>query len=456
MAGSLNLSGLLRFSSSKEDSLTRAARREAARAIALCRALLSEGGEAAGTRLAGEVIGLYQSFESRARDAFFDLLASEFSPNSERILEAADAYRKHTTPHNLQRLERAVEAPRQGLFRRLNTVPGGTHILVRMRAELLQTLARNADWEPLAADLSHLLSSWFNRGFLVLQRIDWNPPAVILEKLIEYEAVHQIQGWDDLRRRLERDRRCYGFFHPALPHEPVIFIEVALTRGMSGQVQPLLDPAAPIGDPGIADHAMFYSITNCQEGLRGIAFGNFLIKQVVEDLRGNFPRLRRFATVSPVPGFRKWLSANLSILESVPKFGRLAQLVPRLEEAAWFKNDELSSELRGLLIPLCAYYLLHAKIDGEPLDAVARFHLKNGASLERIHWLGDTSVTGRQRSAGLMTNYVYRLRDVEGNHERYVKDHEIAVSHEVKSLAKQVISAAKASGVRLSAPNRHA
>jgi malonyl-CoA decarboxylase len=449
MAGTLNLSGLLRFSSSRDESLTRAARRDAAKAIALCRALLSEGGEAASTRLAAEVLGLYHSFEQRARDTFFDLLAAEFSPNPEKIFAAADAYKKDTTPHNLQRLWRSVEAPRQELFRRLNTVPGGTKALVRMRAQLLQTLSRNAQWEPIATDLSHLLTSWFNRGFLVLQRIDWHTPAVILEKLIEYEAVHQIQGWDDLRRRLERDRRCYGFFHPALPDEPLIFIEVALTRGMSSRVQPLLDPQAPVADPASADHAMFYSITNCQEGLRGVAFGSFLIKQVVEDLRGSFPRLRRFATVSPVPGFRKWLLRNLTHLESLPKFAKLTGLAPRLEEATWFKNDELTSELRGLLVPLCAYYLLHAKHDAEPLDPVARFHLKNGASLEHIHWLGDTSDSGRERSAGLMTNYVYQLAEVEGNHERYVKEHEIAASRDVKALAKQVISGAKTAGVQL-------
>jgi malonyl-CoA decarboxylase len=450
VAGTLNLSGLLRFSSSREDSVERAAQRDAVKAIALCRALLSEGGEAASTRLAAEALAMYQGFATRTRDAFFNLLASEFSPNPERILAAADAYRKDITPQHLHRLERAVEAPRMELFRRLNTVPGGTKALVLMRARLLQTLSRNTQWEAISGDLSHLFTSWFNRGFLVLQRIDWHTPAVILEKLIEYEAVHQIQGWPDLRRRLERDRRCYGFFHPALPDEPLIFIEVALTRGMSGQVQSLLDPEAPVADPAQADHAMFYSITNCQEGLRGVAFGSFLIKQVVEDLRGSFPRLRTFATVSPVPGFRKWLSAHLGTLKSLPKFTMLAQLAPRLEDATWFKNDELSSQLRGLLIPLCAYYLLHARHEAEPLDPVARFHLKNGASLDRINWLGDTSDTGRDRSAGLMTNYVYRLADVEGNHERYVKDHEIAASHEVKALAKQVASAAKASGVKIS------
>jgi len=451
MAGILKFSGLLGFSSGKEKSPTRAAQRDAEKAIALCRDLLSEGGEAAGTRLASEALTLYQAFDIPSRDAFFDLLASNFAPSREAILRAAEAYRKDPNWPNLHHLGFAVESPRQELFRRLNMVPGGTHALVQMRADLLRRIAGNADWEPIGADLYHLFTSWFNRGFLVLQRIDWHTPAVILEKLIEYEAVHQIQGWSDLRRRLEKDRRCYGFFHPALPDEPLIFIEVALTRGMSSRVQPLLDPVAPVADPSQADHAIFYSITNCQEGLRGVAFGSFLIKQVVEDLRGAFPRLRRFATVSPVPGFRKWLAANLQRLQTLPQFAKLRELAPRLEEAAWFKNDELNAELRGLLKPLCAFYLLSAKHHGEPLDSVARFHLKNGASLDRINWLGDTSSSGLERSGGLMTNYVYRLQDVEGNHERYVRDHEVASSRDVKVLAKQVIAGAKTAGISLPA-----
>ncbi len=449
MAGILKFSGLLGFSSSKEKSVTRNAQRDAAKAISLCKALLSEGGEAAGTRLASEALAIYQSFDDASQGNFFDLLASQFAPNREAILRAVEAYRKDQEWSNLQHLRHAAESPRQELFRRLNTVPGGTHALVHMRADLLRSASHNGDWEPIAADLSHLFTSWFNRGFLVLQRIDWHTPAVILEKLIEYEAVHQIQGWSDLRRRLEKDRRCYGFFHPALPDEPLIFIEVALTRGMSGKVQTLLDPLAPVTDPSQADHAMFYSITNCQEGLRGVAFGSFLIKQVVEDLRGVFPRLRRFATVSPVPGFRKWLAANLNTLQTLPQFAKLRELAVRLEDAAWFKNDELSAELRNLLKPLCAYYLLYAKHHGEPLDSVARFHLKNGASLDRINWLGDTSPSGLERSGGLMTNYLYRLQDVEGNHEHYVREREVVASRDVVVLAKQVIAGAKAAGVKL-------
>lgn len=449
MAGLLKFSGLLGFNQHREEALTRSAQRDAAKAIDLCRGLLSEGGEAAGTRLATEILSLNHSFDSRARALFFDLLQAEFSPDPEKILKAADAYGKDQSAANLQRLERAVEAPRQELFRRLNTVPGGTKALVDLRAQLLPFLPKHPAWEPIASDLGHLFTSWFNRGFLVLQRIDWHTPAVVLEKLIEYEAVHQIQGWDDLRRRLEKDRRCYGFFHPALPDEPLIFIEVALTRGMCGRVQPLLDPQAPVTDPAAADHAMFYSITNCQEGLRGIAFGSLLIKQVVEDLRGDFHRLRRFATLSPVPGFRRWLSANLESLQALPKFAALGKLAHRLDEAAWFKNDELSLELRGLLMPLCAFYLLHAKHGSEPRDSVARFHLRNGASLEQINWLGDTSPAGLDRSAGIMTNYVYRLSDVEGNHEAYIRDHDISVSPEVKTLGRQVLSGARSAGIRL-------
>jgi malonyl-CoA decarboxylase len=249
----------------------------------------------------------------------------------------------------------------------------------------------------------------------------------VLEKLIRYEAVHEIQGWGDLRRRLEADRRCYAFFHPALPEEPIIFIEAALTRGMSEKVQPLLDPDSPVLSPGSADCAMFYSITNCQEGLRGVPFGSFLIKQVVEDLGREFPRIRKFATVSPVPGFREWLAAN----------PELASVRTKLEQPLWWENKDLSEELRQELVPWCARYLLHAKQGREPLDPVARFHLRNGARLERINWLGDTSGAGMQRSAGLMVNYFYRVADLERNHEAYTHDYQIVAASEIESLAKR-------------------
>jgi malonyl-CoA decarboxylase len=294
---------------------------------------------------------------------------------------------------------------------------GATVALVAMRRRLLATLDARPERAGIDADLVHLFRSWFNRGFLVLQRIDWHTPAVILERLIEYEAVHQIQGWRDLRRRLEADRRCYAFFHPALPDEPLIFIEVALARGMSAQVQPLLDPASPVDDPARADAAIFYSITNCQEGLRGVSFGNFLIKQVVEDLGREFPRLRTFATLSPIPGFRAWLTGA---------------------DSRWTSIDvsNASPATRRELTLLAARYLMQAKRHNEPLDPVARFHLANGARLERLNWMGDASPAGLQRSFGLMANYAYRLADVEKNHEAYAAQFRVMASHDIEKLAR--------------------
>ncbi len=418
--------------------------------ISLCHSLLSARGEVSGAQLASEILSAYQSINAKGggaptRGAFFDALLQEFSPDPENVSEAGEAYRKEPSPQNLARLQRAVEPPRQELFRRLNMAPGGTHVLVEIRSQLLQELDANPRWEPIAADLTHLLTSWFNRGFLALRRIDWNSSAIILEKLIQHEAVHQIRGWDDLRRRLAADRRCYGFFHPALPNEPIIFIEAALTQGMSATVQPLLDPDAPVLSPESADCAMFYSITNCQDGLRGVPLGSFLIKQVAEDLGREFPRLRKFATVSPVPGFRRWLTTHINSHPERSKDSRLASVVTELEKPDWMEDQNLRKELQRDLVPLCAYYLLHVKQGKEPLDPVARFHLRNGARLERINWLGDTSATGIRRSAGLMTNYVYRLADVERNHELYTREYKIATSREIEALAKQslMISAVK-------------
>jgi malonyl-CoA decarboxylase len=237
--------------------------------------------------------------------------------------------------------------------------------------------------------------------------------------------VHAVQGWPDLRRRLQADRRCYAFFHPQLPDEPIIFIEVALTHGMSARVQPLLDVGAPVGDPMKADCAMFYSITNCQEGLRGISFGNQLIKQVAEDLKLEFPHLKRFATLSPIPGLRRWLETNAA-----------PELVRRIADPAWHLG-EIPEALQGELMRLCAYYLVRAKeADGEPLDPVARFHLGNGASLERLNFLGDSSESGMARSAGLMANYVYALPDLEKNHERYFRSRLVSASAAVDKLAR--------------------
>jgi malonyl-CoA decarboxylase len=416
---------------------SRGTARTAKRAIALCRSLLSERGEVSGSRLAAEALNAYQTLDERGRRAFFGSLIRDFSPDPEVVGQAGDAYRLDPSPENLARLQKVVEAPRQELFRRLNLAPDATPVLVAMRSQVLKETGRMRRLKPIATDLAHLFTSWFNRGFLVLRRIDWRTSAVILEKLIQYEAVHQIQGWHDLRRRLETDRRCYAFFHPALPDEPIIFIEVALTRSLSNNVQALLDPDSPVGDPESAEWAIFYSITNCQEGLRGVPFGSFLIKQVVEDVSKDLPRIKKFATLSPMPGFGKWLADKAPALEANPKLAPFAQAAAALNSPQWMDNEALCTELQRYLLPLAAYYFLHAKHNQEPLDQVARFHLKNGARLERINWLGDTSALGLQRAAGLTANYVYQVPDVERNHELYVREHKVRASREMAALARR-------------------
>jgi len=411
------------------------ANRHTRRTVSLCQALLSERGEASGAALAREALAAYRALSGPALAAFFDVLAEEFSPDPQTVWEAADAYRQDASPVRLITLQQVVEAPRQELFRRLNLASGGTAALVEMRRRLLRDLKAQPQWAGIDADLAHLLGSWFNRGFLSLQRIDWRTPALVLEKLMQYEAVHEIQGWRDLRRRLESDRRCFAFFHPALPDEPIIFIEVALAKGMSEKVQPLLDPDSPVVDPAGADAAIFYSITNCQEGLRGISFGNFLIKQVAEDLGREFPRLKTFATLSPVPGFRKWLA------ETAATQPGLAELAATLSRPDWFETAGSDAGVRTELMRLCAYYLQYAKHDNEPADAVARFHLGNGARMERLNWLADLSKPGMARSAGLMVNYVYRLKEVEHNHEAYANKHHVVASPGLALMARESLLA---------------
>jgi malonyl-CoA decarboxylase len=424
------LNSILRSVAAPVDS-ARSAERKAREAIALCHALLSERGEVSGAALARDALAAYDALPANAFQPYISLLAKDFSPAPISIAAAAAAYAIDPSPHNLVALQRAVESPRQKLFRRLNVAPGATAALVDMRRRLLRELKANPDWVGVDADLEHLFGSWFNRGFLRLERIDWRTPALILEKLIEYEAVHEIAGWKDLHRRLASDRRCFAFFHPALPEEPLIFIEVALTERISTTVAPLLDPDSPEVDPARADCAMFYSITNCQDGLRGISFGNLLIKQVVHELGREFPRLKTFATLSPVPGFRAWLaSIARGRAVSVPDLARL-------DERDWFENAAIAERLRLPLMGLCAHYLTAVKKDDEPLDAVARFHLGNGARMEKLNWLADTSKPGMQRSAGIMVNYLYRLADVEKNHEAFVREHEVAASHELKKLARE-------------------
>jgi malonyl-CoA decarboxylase len=320
------------------------------------------------------------------------------------------------------------------LFRRLNRAPGGTSALVALRADLLGLMKGHKDFATLDRDVVHLLSSWFNRGFLVLRRIDWQTPANILEQIIRYEAVHEIRDWDDLRRRIDPiDRRCYAFFHPALVDEPLIFVEVALTEQIPGAIAPLLAKDRQLVPVERARTAVFYSISNTQRGLGGISFGSFLIKQVVEELRRELPKLENFVTLSPVPGFMQWLKQT----PDLPVSDEERPLLDHLNSPGWAEESELTAQLRTVLEPLAAYYFLKAKTSkGRLIDSVARFHLGNGARLERIDWLGDLSPKGLRESAGIMVNYLYRLDDIEKNHEAYANQGEIAASSAVKKLLK--------------------
>jgi malonyl-CoA decarboxylase len=442
------------------------------RACQLAEALLSERGEASGAAVACELLAGLRGLDAEGRAAFHHFLATGFGPDEARLRAAAQAWLAEPTPENAIRLAEAAEPPRQELLRRMNMAPGGTAALVALRAELLQRPRDGSpELRPLEADLRHLLASWFNRGFLELRRIDWQTPAAVLEKLIAYEAVHEIQGWDDLRRRLAADRRCFGFFHPALPGEPLIFVQVALTEGLPGAIGPLLARDA-VGEDAAracaarADTAVFYSISNCQAGLRGISFGNFLIKQVVEDLRAELPRLARFATLSPVPGFRRWLERRLGgdaearqgLLREEERAALLlaaaaggsgdvqedavaTAMLELLRRPRWWEDAVAAEALRAPLTRLCAACLTVPEGPPEggggargPADPVARFHLGNGARLDRINWLGNASARGVRESFGLMVNYLYDPEAIEANHEAFVRHGTVARSAGVDAL----------------------
>jgi malonyl-CoA decarboxylase len=404
----------------------------AGQAIERCHVLLSERGDVSGERLANEALAAYHSLTSTALHPFFDFLGSQFSPDPDLVLRSADAYRQVPCPERLVELQRAVESPRQELFRRLNLGSGGTAALIEMRRCILRGVDEHPSWTAVAEDLAHLLRSWFNGGFLELRRIDWRTPPAVLDNLVKYEAVHQIRDWRELRRRLQDDRRCFGFFHPALPDEPLVFTELALTAGLSAKVQPLLDPDSPVLDQPSRRCAVFYSISSCHEGLRGVSFGNALIRRVVESLKGELPRLKTFATLSPVPGFRAWLTR--ASRDGDPKSGNM---VVRLNESGWLGNAAQSQALERDLIPQCAAYLLSAKRGQEPADPVARFHLGNGARLERLNWEGDTSAAGIDRSAGITANYLYRLSELERNHQAYVTERKVMASRRIERQAKE-------------------
>jgi malonyl-CoA decarboxylase len=401
-----------------------------------CRRLLSERGEANSVAIARDLVARFRALPEPQQGLFFEHLSRDFSPEPQAVLDAAQAYASEPTASHLLRLTQVAEPPRQELFRRINRLPGGTAAIVAMRRALLERLPRQPELQALEADLLHLLSSWFNPGFLQLQRVDWNSPAQLLEQLIRHEAVHEIDGWDDLRRRLQPDRRCFAFFHPQLPAEPLIFVEVALVPDMPAAIAPLIDKTAEPLAPAQFKVAAFYSISNCQPGLKGVSLGNFLIKRVAEDLQRDLPRLHTFCTLSPMPGFARWVRAGApSAGLTKPRGARLAQALAQLQQAAGVDFEHLASAcaLRALPTPamealtrLAAFYLaLYSTApDGDP---VARFHLDNGARLERLNPLGDLSPKGVRQSFSMMVNYLYDLERVEVHHEKFIQG-EVAYS----------------------------
>ena len=393
--------------------------------VVRCRDLLDHRGEASGLALASEITSAYRSLPESERDAFFQLLLTDFDVDRERLLAAVDAYREDDDYAQLADVARSVEAPRQKLFRRINMAPDGTATLVAMRGHLLKLLRQRPELRPVDADLKHLFISWFNKGFLELRQISWDSPAAVLEKIIDYEAVHEINGWDDLRSRLRGDRRCFAFFHPALHNDPLVFVEIALTDALPDAIAPLLRQEREPVLPEQASTVVFYSISNCHPGLSGVSFGNFLIKNVVEELQREMPWLKTFVTLSPVPGYRKWLlQADLDGLVDEELAGAVREPV----------GSVIRSEVYDAHLKLCAHYLLNVKSGELPRDPVARFHLGNGARLHRLHGGADLSAKGREQSAGIMVNYLYDLSKIEVNHEAFFDQGTVSASRSVLRL----------------------
>lgn len=414
--------------------------------IGACEELLSGRGEASGVALAREILTRYSLSPPEPRVAFFEALAHRFGADRARLDQAVAAWQSEPSDIATRELHEASEPRRQELFRRLNLAPAGTAALVAIRDQLLDILPDRPDLRVVDADFVHLFSSWFNRGFLVLRHIDWSTPAIILEKIIRYEAVHEIHDWDDLRRRINPpDRRCYAFFHPALVDEPLIFVEVALSRDMPAAIAPILAQDRDVIDPERATTATFYSISNCQRGLTGVTFGHFLIKQVAEEISREVPGLTTFVTLSPVPGFAEWVAAERANPNSPIFDGRDRAVLVGLDGIEWWLDEEVTEAVREPLLRAAAYYFLAARnARGTPRDPVARFHLGNGARLERINWLADTSPKGIRQSLGIMVNYLYDLDEIEKNHEAYAETRTVVASNAVRRLARSLIELAPA------------
>ncbi|HEX3953697.1 MAG TPA: malonyl-CoA decarboxylase family protein [Stellaceae bacterium] len=414
------------------------------------------GGEVTARAIAAELGRSFLALNAAGRERFLRLLAEEFDTDRDAVDRGCAALQSAADPAARATAERALRTAltpaRVTLLRQFNALPEGVKFLVDRRAELIEVAGGDPALRGLAGDLRDLLANWFDIGFLELRRITWDSPAALLEKLMAYEAVHEIRGWTDLKNRLEADRRCFAFFHPRMPDEPLIFVEVALVTGITGDIHALLDEAAPIGNPQTADTAIFYSISNCQKGLAGISFGDFLIKRVVDALTAELPRLKSFATLSPIPGFRAWLKAEAereglllagearalqTLVADAEEENADRLLLQLLDRPDWRSDQRLAAALREPLLRLCARYLLHARVrPGRALDPVANFHLSNGARVERLNWLGDASPKGLQQSAGIMVNYLYRLADIEANHEAYRAEDRVVAASAVRNVAR--------------------
>ena len=419
--------------------------------------LETRGGEVSARARAAALGNAYLALETTGRERFLRVLAEDFDVDSGAVDAAVEALRradgKEARRNAEQVLRRTLEAPRVRLLTQFNALPEGIKFLVDMRAEVLALTRRDPALRALEADLKALLTTWFDVDFLDLRRITWDSAsAALLEKLIGYEAVHAIESWDDLKNRLDSDRRCFAYFHPRMADEPLIFVEVALIDGMADNVQTLLDESAPLEDPKTADTAIFYSISNAQKGLAGISFGHFLIKRVVDSLAGEFKGLNTFATLSPIPGFQAWLDQILSdgepglLLPSERRALKAARgsargakgtLKALLSTPDWHTDETVSQALRAPLMRLCARYLVEEKRPGgEVLDPVAHFHLSNGARMERLNWMGDRSPRGMEQSAGIMINYLYKQSEIDENHEGYTSSGRVAASSGIRHLLK--------------------
>jgi len=423
--------------------------RNLSRANNAVKRMISERGESNALSMADDVVNSYRKLTKDQHVAFFTFLFEKLNPDTDLVMTAAQNFAADSNARNYIRLQRVVESPRQELFRRLNRASEGTAAVVQMRRDLLQVLDKKPELTAVDFDMRHLLSSWFNPGFLKMHRVDWKSPAEVLEKLIQHEAVHAIDGWDDLRRRLQPDRRCFAFFHPQLPNEPLIFVEVALLPEVPAVITPLVDKKAETNDQvSQFKVAAFYSISNCEPGLRGVSMGNFLIKRVAEQLHAEFPGLKTFVTLSPIPGFMDWVAAGANLGQGVPE-DRLKPAIKatrdqalatlKLDSQSWAERlsagwhpDQASEKENEALMSLASIYLGLASTgrDGNP---VAKFHLGNGAKLHQINWAGDLSRKGLRQSAGLMVNYLYDLSSVEDNYERFANG-EVIYSRAVGKL----------------------